>query len=539
MWSVSCYVLAGIYRTLGLIDKAIYFEKKSLSFLNPNEKILDHIFLNARTERVGMVGIFNRTILTGGFMIENHDEKNAFPYLREAERIYKSIRDSVYLVDVPYMYLQLLKSSIALSKDSVLYYYRLLEETNAGKSYSNEIKAHGFQALSQYYYELNKMDSAQAYLLNSKAVIDQYRIIPNNFAGTLTPNYFLSLIKRKLNKYSESIELLTSEIDLLLKYNLRKLALAELGLLAESYKLNGDYKNSIAAWEKYNQLQQIIMTDEENSRSETFETEQKINLLAAQQKKQELEINRQKQIRNWIITGMAGLILFTMLIVRERNKTKREKKRSDDLLLNILPEEVAEELKQKGSTDAKLFDEVSVMFTDIKDFTRISERMSPGDLVNELHVCFKAFDQIISKYNIEKIKTIGDSYMCVSGLPVANTSHAIDIIRAALEIQAFMKNHIKEQQAAYKEIFEMRIGVHSGPVVAGIVGVKKFAYDIWGDTVNIASRMEQNSVPGKINITGSTYDLIKDKIKCTYRGKIEAKNKGEIDMYFVDSIGSA
>jgi class 3 adenylate cyclase len=174
------------------------------------------------------------------------------------------------------------------------------------------------------------------------------------------------------------------------------------------------------------------------------------------------------------------------------------------------------------------------MFTDFKGFTRISEKLTPAELVTEIDTCFKAFDTIITKYNIEKIKTIGDSYMCVGGLPKANSTHAKDVVQAALEIQAFMNNHLAERLASGKEPFEMRIGIHSGSVVAGIVGLKKFAYDIWGDTVNIASRMESSGIEGKINISGATYEHVKNEFTCVYRGKIDAKNKGEIDMYFVE-----
>lgn len=211
-----------------------------------------------------------------------------------------------------------------------------------------------------------------------------------------------------------------------------------------------------------------------------------------------------------------------------------EKKKSDDLLLNILPEEVAEELKLNGNANAKEFDEVTVMFTDFKGFTQISEKLSPEELVAEIHTCFKAFDEIITSHNIEKIKTIGDSYMCAGGLPIKNKTHAIDVVNAAIEIQQFMLNHLQLRKNEGKEVFEIRIGIHTGTVVAGIVGVKKFAYDIWGDTVNTASRLESSGEPGKINISSTTYEIIKDKYKCTYRGKINAKNKGEIDMYFVD-----
>lgn len=226
----------------------------------------------------------------------------------------------------------------------------------------------------------------------------------------------------------------------------------------------------------------------------------------------------------------------TAELVEKNIIVEREKKRSEDLLLNILPEEVAEELKAKGSADAKLIDEVTVLFTDFKGFTQLSEKLSPKELVQEINECFSAFDYIMQKYGVEKIKTIGDAYMAAGGLPTSNDTHANDVIRAALEIQQYMLDHKTQRQAAGSLFFEIRIGVHTGPVVAGIVGVKKFAYDIWGDTVNTASRMESSGEIGKVNISGTTYELIKDEFHCTYRGKIQAKNKGEIDMYFVEGV---
>jgi class 3 adenylate cyclase len=210
-----------------------------------------------------------------------------------------------------------------------------------------------------------------------------------------------------------------------------------------------------------------------------------------------------------------------------------QKDRSDELLLNILPEEVAEELKSKGHTDAKLIEHVTVMFSDFQGFTQISENLSPNELVSVINECFSKFDNIMQKYGIEKIKTMGDSYMAAGGLPSPNTTHAIDVVKACLEIQEFMVKFREKRIAKNLPDFEARIGVHTGPVVAGIVGIKKFAYDIWGDTVNTASRMESSGEVGRVNISETTYNLVKDVFECEYRGKIDAKGKGQMDMYFV------
>ena len=246
------------------------------------------------------------------------------------------------------------------------------------------------------------------------------------------------------------------------------------------------------------------------------------------------ESQRQAFIRNSLLAGLALMFLASGVFFFQRRRIAKEKRRSDELLLNILPEEVAEELKEKGSTEAKAFDEVTVIFTDFKSFTSISEKLSAKELVAEIDYCFKGFDKIMHKYNIEKIKTIGDSYMAAGGLPVANKTNAKDVVNAALEIIQLMENHKQQRIKQGKEVFEIRIGINSGPVVAGIVGIKKFAYDIWGDTVNLASRMESSGEAGKVNISGSTYELVKNDFNCIHRGKIPAKNKGEIDMYFVE-----
>ena len=271
----------------------------------------------------------------------------------------------------------------------------------------------------------------------------------------------------------------------------------------------------------------------------TFDIEKKqgqINLLTKDQELKEKEISRQKFVRNSFIGGFGIVLVFAGVFFRQRNRISREKKRSDELLLNILPEETAEELKATGTAKAKSFDSVSVLFTDFKNFTQASERLSAEELVKEINYCYSEFDKIVTKYNIEKIKTIGDAYMCAGGLPVSNTTHPEDVVKAGLEMQEFISRNKQERMKLNQPYFELRLGIHTGPVVAGIVGIKKFAYDIWGDTVNTASRMESSGETGRVNISGATFELIKDKFRCTHRGKIEAKNKGDIDMYFVDGI---
>lgn len=211
-----------------------------------------------------------------------------------------------------------------------------------------------------------------------------------------------------------------------------------------------------------------------------------------------------------------------------------EKEKSDSLLLNILPKKIAQELKDKGSSEARKYENVTVMFTDFKDFSKISESMSAKDLVQEIDFLFKNFDRIISSYKIEKIKTIGDSYMCAAGVPKANKNHAFEMASAGLEILNFMKSHQEKQKKIGKSTFDIRIGIHSGPVIAGVVGSIKFAYDIWGPTVNIASRMESSGEPGKVNVSQTTYKLLGKDFKFIPRGKIETKNTGFLEMYFIE-----
>ena len=250
---------------------------------------------------------------------------------------------------------------------------------------------------------------------------------------------------------------------------------------------------------------------------------------------QQNEVRRQRVLRNGALGGSAALAFCAVVFLFQRVRISREKRRSDELLLNILPSEVAEELKATGMSVARHIEHATILFTDFKGFTELSERLTPQELVEELDTCFKVFDDIITARGIEKIKTIGDAYMAAGGLQRKQPSTVADVVQAALDMQDYMVRRKAERTAEGKPAFDMRVGVHSGPVVAGIVGVKKFQYDIWGDTVNTASRMESSGEVGHVNISESTYREIASQRdwRFTPRGKVSVKGKGEMEMYFV------
>ena len=310
--------------------------------------------------------------------------------------------------------------------------------------------------------------------------------------------------------------------------------------LSDAYMLSGNYKAALESYKQYSVLNDSVYSITNAFNIKRSEHTHDLELKDKDLKIAMLAITKKQNEELFFIAGIVLLSLIVVVVLISNRKQvhtnkllSKEKKRSDDLLLNILPAGIANELKDTGTSAAKYFDNVTVMFTDFVDFTKAGERMSPQQLVDELDTCFKAFDGIMRKYGIEKIKTVGDAYLAVCGLPIANTDHAETILNAAIEIRDYM-NERKAKLGG--NTFEVRIGVHTGSVVAGIVGLIKFAYDIWGDTVNVAARMEEHSEAGKINISQTTYEQVRDKFICTYRGEIEAKNKGKMKMYFAEVL---
>ena len=373
------------------------------------------------------------------------------------------------------------------------------------------------------------------------------------------------------HRYKEAIALGKEGLQMANELGLIKEKLDNLRPLAAAYEAIGDVRQALLYTQRYHALKDSASTAASASQlagamlTFDFEKQQFADSVAtAAQRAQdrlvtEQEVQRQRTQRNVLLGFGAFGLAFAAVDYRRRRRIKQEHARSEALLLNILPQEVAEELKSKGHAEAKHFDNVTILFSDFKGFTEASEKLSPQELVEELNTCFKAFDNIITARGIEKIKTIGDAYMCAGGLPDPKSSTPADVVHAALEMQAFMTDRKKERDAQGKPFFEMRVGIHTGPVVAGIVGVKKFQYDIWGDTVNTASRMESSGEVGKVNISEATYRAVNGEWSVanggsdhsptpihhspafvfTPRGKVQAKGKGEMEMYFVRRSPSA
>ena len=288
-----------------------------------------------------------------------------------------------------------------------------------------------------------------------------------------------------------------------------------------------------------------LMSREQLEAAMQIETQRRS--LAESQLKQTENENQRNVLA--LIAGFVMLIAILFYIrYRAKNRTaaelsekntriEEEQKRSDNLLLNILPPAIAQELKTRNKVAAQKYEQATVLFLDFKGFTNVAEQLSPELLVEELDFCFSNFDRIISQYRIEKIKTIGDAYLCASGLSDKNDSPS-DMVKAALEIQDFLLHIKAERLDRGMPFFEARAGIHTGPVVAGVVGSKKFAYDIWGDTVNTAARMQEACEPGRVNVSETSYWLAKYEFEWQSRGKIAAKNKGMMDMYYVTGIKS-
>lgn len=347
----------------------------------------------------------------------------------------------------------------------------------------------------------------------------------------------------KAIKYFKEAEVIADSIDA--SFELLKVDSS----MAASYARLSDYKNATAYHIKYEYYKDLLYNNETDKKLANLQfdfdlqkKEGEITVLKKDNSYRELEIKKQRFAKNASVIGLVMVFILAFFIYRNyRIKAKsnkildRKNVEIENLLLNILPAEVAKELQTTGKATSRHYENVSVLFTDFKGFTAIADKLSPEEVVEELNTCFMAFDNIVQKHNLEKIKTIGDSYMCAGGIPTFNKDHVCNMVKASLEMLVFMEKYNHERGMKRLPVWDIRIGVHVGPVVAGVVGTKKYAYDIWGSTVNIASRMESNGSPGLVNISAATYEQVKNDYACNYRGKIYAKNVGDIDMYFVSA----
>jgi len=465
-------------------------------------------------------------------------------------------------------------SEIGNSKNAEIYYSKavqLLRKTNdsislattllnAGDEYFNNKK---FNLALQNYEEsgfifknknylvgiaYNKGNMGMVYAKQGRDVLAKENIIEAiNILEKLEDYYaiseyliYMTDIYAKQNDWSSAFNYAQRSLELAQKNGLKK-QISESNLkLSDLYMQTGNIEDSYKYYRNYITYRDSVTNIESVKQMANLRTDFEVK-----QKQVQVDLlNQQKRNQNIIVIAtVIALILITILAIGlyRRNRfiyntnqiIESEKNRSENLLLNILPVETAKELKQYGKVKAKKFESVTVMFTDFKEFTHFAENLSPEKLVESVDFYYSKFDEIMAKYGLEKIKTVGDAYMCAGGLPFPTDDHAIKIIKAAFEIITFV-NDVKKIKHASQTRFDIRVGINTGPVVAGVVGTKKFAYDIWGDAVNIASRMESNSEAGKINISENTYLQVKDSIKCVYRGEIKAKNRGMMKMYFAN-----
>lgn len=478
------------------------------------------------------------------------DSKNAVSYYRNSINLLKNEKETD-LIDLASAQLNLGDEYYNQRKlDSALYYFN--ESGKLFKAANYEIgEAYNLGNVGLVYAEKGQNKNAEINLNKAIKVLvaneDYYPICV--YLNAIADIYF------EKNQTQKALQYANSSIYLAKKYGLKEQIGDGYLKLSTIYEKSKRYKKSFELYKEHivyrDSVKSVTGAQQIANQKAKYDSRLANEKARFQLEKKQTEVdllNQQKKTNNIIvIASVIALILIGFLAssLYRRNKyvvktgkiIQKEKKRSDDLLKNILPDETAQELKEKGSVAAKKFDSVSVLFTDFKGFTKYSESLTPEKLVESIDFYFSKFDEIIEKHGLEKIKTVGDAYMCAGGLPFPSKDHAYKITLAALEIVDFVKKSM-ENLSLEKARLEIRVGINTGSVVAGVVGTRKFAYDIWGDTVNVASRMESSGIVNKVNISESTFNLIKDNkaFSFEFRGAVEAKGKGKVNMYFVDKV---
>ncbi len=457
--------------------------------------------------------------------------ENAMLYYHKAISILRQLQDSVFLASI------ILNTGEEFINnedyDSAYLYF------NESKLIFDKInypigKAYSIGNIGMVHAEQGNDDLAESNINEAIAILEE---LQDYYPISVYLTYMSDIYLRK-DENKRALDYALRSLELADKYGLKE-QISDANLkLSELYERFGDlnksyehYKDHIAFRDSVRNIETIQQMADLRTNYEVSQKQIEVNLLNQQKENQQIIV-----IATATALVLIGLLAFglyrrSIYIQRTSKIIEEEKNRSEHLLLNILPEETAIELKEKGRVQAKKFDSATVLFTDFREFTKHAETADPEQLIRSVDFYFKEFDEIVTRYGLEKIKTIGDAYMCAGGLPTENKSHAKDVILAAKEMVAFVNNELDTKDDLIH--FEIRIGVHTGPVIAGIVGNKKWQYDIWGDTVNIASRIESKSESGRINLSESTYHEIKDHFPCEYRGEIEIKNHGPVKMYFL------
>lgn len=425
--------------------------------------------------------------------------------------------------------------------ESAILYFE--ESAQIFKNIDNSLGiAYNLGNMGMVYARQGKDELAKSNLQEAIAVLEEQR----DYSAIAVYLIYLSDISLKTKDFNSALTYAERSLALAQEYGLKKEISDACLQLSKIHEIIGNSTISYNYYKKHikfrDSVDNIVKVRERETLRANFEIRQKQNEVDLLNKESEIQLLKDKRQRIIIYATILALVLIFVLLfllyrrysfVKETNTIiEGEKNRSDALLLNILPKETAQELKETGQVEAKKFQSVTVLFTDFKDFSRASVNLSPENLVRSVDYYFSKFDEVMDKYGLEKIKTIGDAYMCTGGIHLNKENHASKMVHAAFEIVDIIEEVQNKEQSDIMP-YEIRIGINTGPVVAGVVGTQKFAFDIWGDTVNVAARMESNSETGKINISENTYELIKDEFECEYRGKIKVKHKGMMKMYYV------
>jgi adenylate cyclase len=422
--------------------------------------------------------------------------------------------------------------------DSALAYFKMALDIQNRVQDMDQI-ALAYNNMGKVYLAQNKNKDAALYISLAMDIYD--KLGKEEEKSTVLAN--LSDINRAMGLYGKALQLLDSSTVIAGKLSHKKQLQQNYLYYSDIYSDLGNYEKSLDYYKKYTKEKDSVYTDnvlrqlsDFQIKYETEKKENEIQLLKQNEMIQGLALKKETLFRNsmlavsGLLLALAGLIFYGFQLKKKDNRIiagAREK--SDQLLLNILPAGVANDLKEKGKTEPQLFENVTACFVDIVNFTEKSTELEPVILIEELNQIFTAFDSIIEKHSCERIKTIGDSYLAVSGLPLPDPMHAFKIVSCCVDMIRFIRK--RNSESPYK--WEIRVGVHSGEVIAGVVGVKKYIYDVFGDTINTASRMESNSEPMKVNISESTFMLVKDEFETEPRGALEVRGKGKLRMYFV------